>query len=44
MYDIDHHVGNTISILLELPQFYIVCSVGLDYRHLTCLVNFTLSK
>lgn len=32
----EHHVGNSISILKELP-INIISSFGLDYMHLTCL-------
>lgn len=33
----EHHVGNAISILSEIPQLDLVYSIGLDYMHLTCL-------
>jgi len=33
----EHHVGNAISILSEIPQLDLVYYIGLDYMHLTCL-------
>lgn len=33
----EHHVGNTISILSDLPGINIVDSFALDYMHLVCI-------
>ncbi|KAF0692785.1 Uncharacterized protein FWK35_00037335, partial [Aphis craccivora] len=33
----EHHVGDTVSILSELPDIDLVSAIGLDYMHLTCL-------
>ncbi|XP_050055728.1 uncharacterized protein LOC126549698 [Aphis gossypii] len=35
--DHDHHIGTSISILKNLPNFDIVKSFSLDYMHLICL-------
>ncbi|CAI6373991.1 unnamed protein product [Macrosiphum euphorbiae] len=33
----EHHVGNTISILSDLPGVNILDAFALDYMHLVCI-------
>jgi len=35
--DDDHHIGNTISILTEIPYINMVDDLSIDYMHLVCL-------
>lgn len=35
--DDEHHIGETVSILTEIPQINMIDNFSMDYMHLVCL-------